>query len=140
MKTRLRVTVEGKAYDVLVETLEDLAPRAAPPVANKVMAAPVAAAPAPAPVSIPAPAPAPAAAPPVRRAAVPGDVPTPLAGLVVEVLVKPGQAVKEDEPLLILEAMKMRTPIPAPRDGAVTELLVHPGQQVIEGEVIARMA
>ena len=129
MKTRLRVTVEGKAFEVMVETLEDITPARNVP-AN--VAAPIAA-------PVPPPA-APAAPAPARTAAAPGDVTTPLAGTVLEVLMKPGQAVQEDETILILEAMKMKTPIPAPRGGTITEVLVHPGQSVIEGEAIARMA
>lgn len=132
MKTRLRVTVEGQAYEVLVETLEDLTPAASASV-NQAAAAPVA-------VAAPAATAAPAPARPAPAAAAPGDVNTPLAGAVVEVLVKPGQVVKEDQALIILEAMKMRTPIPSPRDGTITEVLVHPGQSVIEGEAVARMA
>ncbi|MBX9750698.1 MAG: acetyl-CoA carboxylase biotin carboxyl carrier protein subunit [Roseococcus sp.] len=48
-----------------------------------------------------------------------------------------GTALAEDEPILILESMKMEIPIGAPHDGTVVEVLVAEGQQVEEGQAVA---
>jgi len=62
---------------------------------------------------------------------------SPMAGKVLEVLVKEGQKVAEDDEVIILEAMKMENPIYAPEDGVVKEIKVKVGQQIAEGEIIA---
>lgn len=128
---KLRITVEGKVYEVEVEVLGARA------------AAPVAAAPAPvvaaAPVAAPAPAPAPApVAAPVAAGA--GDVVCPLAATVVAVNVKEGQAVKEGDLLVTLEAMKMSTPINSDRAGTVSKIYVSAGQSVQEGQPLIAIA
>ncbi len=61
----------------------------------------------------------------------------PIPGLVVKVLVVPGQAVVEGETLLILEAMKMENDLKAPHAGIVHEVRVQPGAQVALGETLA---
>ena len=93
--------------------------------------APVAApAPAPAPVAAPAPAPAPApAAAPVAGEAITAPMP----GNILKVNVTPGQAVKEGDVLLVLEAMKMENEIMAPRAGTVAQVLVTKGATVDTG-------
>lgn len=48
-----------------------------------------------------------------------------------------GTAVGEDEPVLILESMKMEIPLMAPHAGTVVEVLVSEGQQVEEGQAVA---
>ncbi|MEI6161030.1 MAG: acetyl-CoA carboxylase biotin carboxyl carrier protein subunit [Roseococcus sp.] len=48
-----------------------------------------------------------------------------------------GTTLAEDEPILILESMKMEIPISAPHDGTVVEILVAEGQQVEEGQAVA---
>lgn len=121
---KLRITVDGKVYDVTVETLEDNS--SAPTNRTTQAAAPVSSAP------VQAPASTPASAPKVTAAA--GDVPSPLAGKIVSVEAKVGQAVKQGDPLLTLEAMKMNTIIFSPGEGTVTAILVTPGQAVQEGE------
>jgi acetyl-CoA carboxylase biotin carboxyl carrier protein len=50
-----------------------------------------------------------------------------------------GSAVAEDEPVVILESMKMEIPINAPHAGTVVEVLVEEGQQVEEGQPIATL-
>jgi acetyl-CoA carboxylase biotin carboxyl carrier protein len=47
--------------------------------------------------------------------------------------------VAEDEPILILESMKMEIPVAAPEDGTVKEILVGEGDIVTEGSVVARI-
>lgn len=58
----------------------------------------------------------------------------PIPGLIVKVLVAPGQEVGEGEPLIILEAMKMENELRAPRRGVVHEIRVEARQQVAQGQ------
>lgn len=50
----------------------------------------------------------------------------------------PGDELDEDDPILILESMKMEIPISAPADGKVIEILVAEGDDVSEGQVVAK--
>ncbi|WP_421989104.1 biotin/lipoyl-binding carrier protein [Roseococcus sp.] len=50
-----------------------------------------------------------------------------------------GSAVGEDDPILILESMKMEIPVIAPHAGTVVEVLVSEGQQVEEGQAVATL-
>lgn len=107
------ITVNGKTYEVGVE---EVGATASAPVVNTVKATPVAAAPA-APKAV-APAPAPAA----PKAAAPANgekVLSPFPGLIKNLLVAEGASVKKDQPILVLEAMKMDNDITAPCDGVV---------------------
>ena len=54
----------------------------------------------------------------------------PIPGLVVKVLVVEGETIAEEQPLLILEAMKMENEIRAKRPGVVKQVKVAPGQRV----------
>ena len=58
----------------------------------------------------------------------------PMPGVVVKLLVEPGQAVERDQPLLVLEAMKMEHRICAPADGTVGAFHFQAGDQVAGGE------
>lgn len=122
---KYKVTLNGRTYEVEVEAgkamlldeYEAIVPAAAP------VAAPAAA---PAPVAAPAAAPAPAAAAPVA-----GDAVTaPMPGNILKVNVTPGQAVKEGDVLVVLEAMKMENEICAPSDGKITGVNVRKGDSV----------
>lgn len=62
-----------------------------------------------------------------------GIVVSVMPGVVVEILVKPGDRVEKAAPLLILSAMKMQNEIGAPASGVVKELHVAPGQAVAAG-------
>jgi biotin carboxyl carrier protein len=125
MIKKLRVTVDGKPFDVTVE-MDDESTAAAPASgqAPVVFSAPPAA-------LVAAPAPSPAAAP---AASGPGDVPSPLAGRVTAINVQAGQDVKEGDHLITLEAMKMNTFVMAPRAGKVKEVKVAVGTAVEEGQ------
>jgi biotin carboxyl carrier protein len=48
-----------------------------------------------------------------------------------------GTTVVAEEPILILESMKMEIPVMAPHDGVVADILVTEGQQVEEGQAVA---
>ncbi len=62
-----------------------------------------------------------------------GDVKSVMPGVVVQVLVKEGDAVNAGQPLLILEAMKMQNEIEAPTDGVVKRVFVSQGDAVASG-------
>ena len=62
-----------------------------------------------------------------------GRLTSPMPGTVVRVLAEPGQTVRKDEPLIVLEAMKMEHTIAAPADGIVESLPFAAGDRVEEG-------
>ncbi len=63
----------------------------------------------------------------------------PMPGTVLEILVAPGQHVAERETLMVLEAMKMETPVTAPFAGAVTRVAAAVGEQVTAGTVLVEL-
>lgn len=119
---RLRITVEGKTYEVTVEKLDGVSSVASTPVVKSAAAAVIAKTPA-------APAPKPAVAGS-------GDVPSPLAGIVQAIHVEPGATVTEGDLVVTLEAMKMYTPINAPKAGTIATILVKVGEAVEEGQIL----
>jgi biotin carboxyl carrier protein len=122
---KLRVTVDGKPYDVLVEILDE-------------GGAPAPARPAGQPAHVES---AHVSTPPVTGGhTAPGDVPSPLAGKVVSIDVQPGQTIEAGAQLLTLEAMKMNTYVFAPAAGTVKEILVAPGDAVNEGQALVKMS
>ena len=68
-----------------------------------------------------------------------GDVISPMPGMVVAILVEPGQPIRTGEGLLILEAMKMENEIRAPRTGVVEAVQVKAGQGVGQNELLVRI-
>ena len=116
------ITVNGASYKVELdkEVAAAPAPVAAAPAAQ---AAPAAAAPA-------AAAPAGAGKP----------VNSPLPGVIIEISVKEGQAVKAGQKVAVLEAMKMENEIQAESDGTVTAIHVAKGDSVLEGAKIVTIA
>lgn len=130
---KLRITIEGKAYEVLVEILD----QAASPTAAAVPTAEAAVAVSP--VSAPTAA-VPATAPRASSGPGSGDVVSPLAGKIVSVDVTVGQAVEEGAQVATIEAMKMNTYIYAPKAGRVAAILARPGDAVEEGVALLRLA
>lgn len=120
------ITVNGVAYDVVVEETGAAAPavKAAAPVA-----APKA----------PAAAPAPAKAPAAPKAAGGIKVEAGAAGKVFKLEAKVGQAVKKGEAVVIIEAMKMEIPVVAPEDGTVASIDVAVGDAIEAGMVLATL-
>jgi pyruvate dehydrogenase E2 component (dihydrolipoamide acetyltransferase) len=59
---------------------------------------------------------------------------------VIEILVKPGDVVKAEQPLLTLESDKASMEVPSPADGTVGELRVKVGDKVSQGTVILTLA
>ncbi len=136
---KLKITVDGKVYEVSVEIEGEASVAPSAPVAP---AAPVPAPVAPTPASAPVPAPVPAPAP-APVAAVPAGasgVPSPLAGKVVSVDTKVGASVKEGDQILTIEAMKMNTYIYANKSGTISAINVGVGDGVEEGQVLAVIA
>lgn len=129
---KFNVNVNGKTYAVEVEEIG--APVYEAPV--------VAAAPAPAPAAAPKAAPAPAApaAPAAPKASGAGDpVKTQMPGLVKKLCFSNGASVKKNDTIVILEAMKMDTPIVAPKDGVIT-YSVNEGANIDTGTVLCTIA
>lgn len=67
------------------------------------------------------------------------DVKTEITGNVWKIVASPGSDLGEDEPILILESMKMEIPVAAPESGRLIEILVAEGDVVTEGSVVARI-
>ena len=59
---------------------------------------------------------------------------------VIEILVKPGEKVAQEDGLITLETDKAAMDVPAPNDGVVEEISVAVGDTVSAGDVIGRMA
>jgi biotin carboxyl carrier protein len=126
---KLRITVNGKAYEVLVEDLTEPAGQSARPASSPSTSAPAASAASSAAPSNPAPS----------RPSLPidtGAVTSPMAGVVKSVLVSVGDEVKQQDPLIVLEAMKMENQITAPAAGKVKSVDVEEGESVQEGHVL----
>jgi glutaconyl-CoA/methylmalonyl-CoA decarboxylase subunit gamma len=119
----LRITVEGKTYDVIVEKIGS---GETAPVATPVVRAAAPAAAAPARTVTPAPA----------AAASAGDVRSPLAGIVQAIDVTVGAVVNDGDLVITLEAMKMYTPINASAGGTIKAIHVKVGDAVEEGQVL----
>ncbi len=117
------ITVNGNVYDV---TVEETGASSAAPVA--------AAAPAPR-----AAAPAAAAAPKASGAAGSIKIEAGAAGKVFKLESAVGSQVKKGDPILVLEIMKMETPVVAPQDGTVASIEVAVGDTVESGALLATM-
>lgn len=63
----------------------------------------------------------------------------PMPGLVLKILVRPGDVVAKGAPLLILEAMKMEHQIVAPRDGEIAAVNCREGELVQSGVELVEM-
>jgi methylmalonyl-CoA carboxyltransferase small subunit len=112
---KLQITIDGKAYAVDVEIVEDEEDAAASSYGTR-----------------------PAAHATDGHAQAHADIwdsegkicRSPVMGLVIKVLIEPGQAVEAGELMLVLEAMKMETNVTAPRAGIVKSVHVKPGEPV----------
>lgn len=63
-------------------------------------------------------------------------VKAPMPGMVISILVEPGQSVQKGDPLLVLEAMKMENVIKAGGDGVVKDVNARTGHPVDKGQVL----
>jgi biotin carboxyl carrier protein len=64
------------------------------------------------------------------------SISAPMPGLILEIHVRIGQAVNEDDPLLILEAMKMENVITSPRDGIIKNISVKKSEAVDKNQLL----
>lgn len=122
MKKTLRISFNGKTYEVVAELLDESG--------------------APAPAQHPAAAVDSAPAVSAKPSALSGDddvVSSPLAGKVVAIKAVKGATVTAGSGILTLEAMKMNTIVFAPRDGVVAEIHVAPGDSVEEGQPLVTL-
>jgi glutaconyl-CoA/methylmalonyl-CoA decarboxylase subunit gamma len=124
MKKTLRITVNGKVYDVIAEILGDetAAPREAP--------ATVAATSAPMPLG------------PIRTlpAEGPGAILSPIAGKVISIDAPVGTVVAAGQTVITLETMKMNTIVAAAGGGTVAAVHVRAGDAVEEGQLLVTLA
>jgi methylmalonyl-CoA carboxyltransferase small subunit len=124
---KLMITVNGKRYEVDVEVIQDdelieTQPPFRPP--SRTMDSYVT------PVSAPLPTKS------KGGAADKKSLTSPINGVVLEVPVKEGQAVKENDVLVVLEAMKMKTNISAPHAGKIKAIKVKTGDKIETGQVL----
>ena len=138
---KLHVTVNGVTYEVEVEVIEDDEDASgsygfsATNIYSQQSAPPPAAAPAAAPAA--SPAAAPSAPPPAPSSGGGNTLTSPLPGVVKKINVKPGDAVKANDTVMVIEAMKMETSISSPVDGTIKAINVSLEQSVQQGEVLA---
>jgi biotin carboxyl carrier protein len=64
------------------------------------------------------------------------EIKAPLPGIIMQVMVRPGDKVLKGQTLMIMEAMKMENEIKAENDGEVISIRVNPGQSVLQDEVL----
>jgi biotin carboxyl carrier protein len=120
---KLRIQVEGKWYDVDVEFLEEAEPVQAEEVEPE--------------IEIP---------PSVTRERQPQKLledtycRSPIAGRVTAVVASVGQRVRRNEPVLVVEAMKMENRIGPAVDGVIQSIRVKPGEAVSSGQVLFELA
>lgn len=131
---KLQIGIDGKTYELEVEVLEeDHGPRAprgylpphAPPSTLRSLVAQE--------PSAGAPAPATPEEGPVNEATV---CRSPVAGVVIRIKAKVGQALKQDDLIMVLEAMKMETNVTAPFAGKVKAIRVAEGDGVKANQVL----
>lgn len=123
----LRITLEGKSYEVGVELLDDgvgvsRAASAALPTVQQV----------PQPMQA-------GVSPPAPQAAGGGLVASPMAGNVFKCLIKAGDSVAVNQTVIVLDAMKMETPVVSPLAGTVRAVLVKVGDAVDEGTTLLQI-
>ena len=118
---KLRISLEGQSYDVDVELLPEAS---ADPLDLESLALPES----------------------VLRPTPPDDTRpedkicrSPIAGVVVSVAVSVRQKMRQDDPVLVIEAMKMQTTIGAPVDGTVDAVHVVPGESVKPGQPLCTL-
>ncbi len=127
MEKKFRITVEGRQYIVTVEDITEGGSLIFPEPGSMHVPTTV----------------TPTRAPTPHLAAVdvnPGDELSPLAGVIHSVDVVVGQAIREGDKLITLEAMKMITTVIAHRPGTVTQLFVKPGDVVEAGQRLLTVA
>lgn len=67
------------------------------------------------------------------------DIESEISGTVWEVSIKVGDKISADEPIIVIESMKMEIPVSSESEGVLVELLVAKGDVVVEGQVVAKI-
>jgi biotin carboxyl carrier protein len=102
-----------------------------------------------APTSFAAPPPARSAVPPAVSSSTttpnthqsgPGVLVSPIAGIVAEIKVNVGDQVKENDPLVVIEAMKMNSNVSSPVAGTIRAINVKVGDSVRQGQPLLEFA
>ncbi len=129
MLRKFKISIDGTQYLVEMEEV-------GAPVATPADAAPAAAS---APVAAPAPAPAPAAVPAPAAPAAPAPAGAhvqnaPMPGTILDIHVNVGDVVKANQPVMVLEAMKMENEVVADQDGTIASIAVAKGDMVNPGD------
>lgn len=137
MLRKFKISIDGTQY--LVEMEEVGAPQPTPADAVPAPAAP-APAPAPAPAAAPAPAPEPAPAPAAPAAAGSFAQTAPMPGTILDIHVKVGDTVAANQPVMVLEAMKMENEVVAEQAGTIASINVEKGTMVNPGDTLFTLA
>ncbi len=116
MTKKLKITVLGKTYEVLVEEIEEGAVSIPTPSVKETVKTPLYAEPKPV-----------------------SEVTSPVSGTVTDIAVHIGDELHSGDRLCTVEAMKMKNSIPAPIDGVVTKILVRVGDTVESGALLITM-
>jgi len=64
----------------------------------------------------------------------------PITGIVWKILVSVGEQVRTNQPIILLESMKMEVPVCAPSAGIISSIKVSPGDSVEDGDAIVTLA
>lgn len=113
----LKITLQGKTYEVGVEVVDGAASAASAPSPEH---------------SAPLQPPAPVASGQTLN--------SPMTGIVYKICVSAGQQVTKDQVVLILEAMKMESPVYAPHAGTIASIHVKETDAVSEGQVLIQFS
>ena len=138
MLRKFKISVDGTQY--LVEMEEVGAPTPTP--ADAAPAASAAPAPVPAPAAAPAPAPEPAPAPAAPEPTAAGSFAqtAPMPGTILDIHVKVGDVVTANQPVMVLEAMKMENEVVAEQAGTIASINVEKGAMVNPGDTLFTLA
>jgi biotin carboxyl carrier protein len=132
MQRKFRITVDGRQHDVTVEELTY--PSSVPYVTRDAPFIPSS------PSNPPSTPHAAVGSKAITHSSAGADeVVCTLGGMVESVLVTPGQQISVGDHLVVIEAMKMKTPIAAPRAGKVGSILVKAGESVETGQVLVEL-
>ena len=137
MLRKFKISIDGTQY--LVEMEEVGATQPTPADAVPAPAAP-APAPAPAPAAAPAPAPEPAPAPAAPAVAGSFAQTAPMPGTILDIHVKVGDTVAANQPIMVLEAMKMENEVVAEQAGTIASINVEKGAMVNPGDTLFTLA
>lgn len=140
MLRKFKISVDGTQY--LVEMEEVGAPTPTPADAAPAASAAPASAPEPAAAPAPAPAPAPEPAPAPAAPAAAGSFAqtAPMPGTILDIHVKVGDVVTANQPVMILEAMKMENEVVAEQAGTIASINVEKGAMVNPGDTLFTLA